>query len=248
MKGTLLVPVLLIASGCNQSNNQVTSAATASSGWTDSDRASVQLSCEKAALRSSGVKQEYATAYCHCLFESITARWSYSELLQKEVSINEALAKEGTSAACLQAAGKLQSEKLSQTARAAGMPDGFFGVQLNSSIDDARAARPGLVESSGHLEEVIEWNGKAYRVSYAVNPFSKQVFFISLERPSDKVLYVANNEYLSSEHGQFSPPAPDGPWLLSSERAAGGVKLTHVLSDEGAGAMKEQIMLSIADN
>jgi hypothetical protein len=218
----------------------------AEDGWTTRDRAAALSSCEQTASRLN--TREYAATYCSCIFESITPRWSYSELQQKEAAIIESISKDGSLSKCLQTAGKSQSDNLAQTAKAADMPDGFFGVRLNSSAKDVKAVRPNLKENSGSLQEAAEWNGKTFDVSYAVNPFSNEVFFISMERPSDEASYLITNSELNSEFGPLSSPAKEGLWLLKSKRTAGGVELTHVLADKGAGLMEERITLGVASD
>lgn len=248
MKNSLVALVLVLISGCSQSSSSSIADATTEGGWTNNNMESVQSSCKQTIVQSNKFTQVYAATYCHCIFGSISSKWSYSDLQQKEASIMEALNKEGTVAKCLQDASESQSGNFSQVANAAGMPDGFFGVKLNSTIEDAKAVRPNVREGSGYLEEVAEWNGKTFNVSYEVNPISNQVFFISLERTSDKPSYMITSSELNSEFGPLPSPAKSGPWLLKSERVAGGVKLIHVLSDEGAGIMKEQIMLSTGND
>ena len=240
--------MLLLTSGCNQSSNFGVENAITGDKWAASDKVAMQSSCKQTIVQSNKFSTVYAQTYCQCIFENIYPRWSYTELQQDGASITEALGKEGVLAECLQAADKTQSDDLLQASNEAGMPDGFFGVRLNSTIDRAQAIRPNLIENNGNLEEVAEWNGKKFNVSYAVNPLSKDIFFISLERKSNRASYMTTNSELSSEFGQLSPPASQGVWLLRSERAAGGIKITHSLSDEGAGSMKEQITLRRASD
>lgn len=240
--------ILLLASGCNQSGNVGAENVIVEDGWAAREKATIQSSCKQTIIQSNKFTMAYAETYCQCIFESIYPRWSYAELQQNEASITEALGKEGILAECLQSAEKTQSDKLSQATKEAGMPEGIFGVRLGASIDDAKAIRPNLKESNGHLEEIAEWNGKKFNVSYEVSPFSLNIILISLERKSNRDFYMATNSELSSEFGQLSTPSSQGTWLLRSERTAGGVNISHSLSDEGGGYMKERIMLSRASN
>lgn len=239
MKTPALILTMLLASGCNQPIAPSTANAPSDQGWPSNSRKYAQLSCEQTIVESKKYGETYANAYCQCIFEEIIPRWSYLDLQQQERNILKTLTEEGSVATCLQTAGRTQSDDASQLAKAERMPDGFFGVKLNSTVEDAKAARPNLTEGSGYLEEVADWNGKEFTVSYEVNPISNEVSFISLERPSDKASYMDTNSDLNKDFGPLTPPEKSGVWLLKSERSAGGIKLLHGFSNE-----KEIITLS----
>lgn len=247
MKNISLILLLFAMSGCNQSSDVSAARHSNENGWTPGETDEVINICKSSIIDSGKFTLDYANTYCSCIYEEIIPTWSYSELQQNEHGIIAALTDNGVVASCLQAADQQVIESGSKLAIAAGMPDGFFGVKIGATAQEVRSRKPRIREESWGFEDAEDLNGKTYNVSYAVNPFSNSVFSISLERQASQDAYMATNAYLDNEFGPLSVPVKSAPWHLRSERAAGGIKLIHVLSDSEPNITAEKIILQQAN-
>lgn len=220
-----------------------------SNGWNDDALRIEKVACEQSFQKTNPAYMgDAAGPYCECVFEEIISRWSHAELQRIAPSIVDTLTKDGVIPKCQieaasQAGRNAARASVVLEAAAAGMPDGFLGVKLLTSLPELQAIRPNVQHTPNGWGEVTEWNGAPFRVFYKFDEDEKGIIVILLQRPSNQASYMRIHSYLDKDFGPLPQPSTAKNMLLQSSKSNGGVSLVHSLIEGPDGTLVEQVML-----
>lgn len=176
--------------------------------------------------------------YCKCIEAEVVSDWRENGSEVFRSGMFDRLERNGVVAACVKASDDDRFRRqlkgsLKELALKVGMPTGFLGVDLQSSLAELKEIRPDVKPEEDGWGESAILDGERFSVRYNFGKYSDVEFtsinVIVLARTSSLDAYLDKQGRLEGEFGSMSDPARSEDALLHSERFAGGFVLTHQL-------------------
>jgi hypothetical protein len=122
------------------------------------------------------------------------------------------------------------AEIVEDEAKALKAPTGFPGVKWLLNVDEVKAIRPkAMARDAEHLNEEMEWLGRAASVSYGFNDGLLVIVIVTLS-DSSPATFEKTQKYLQGEYGNMPAAAKTDKFVLSSTYKQGRFCIMHTLS------------------